>query len=275
MMIQSPEVIEENETIQEESSLPSQEEPTYTQELHLKNIIENYLDEQGISKDGLSIYISSFDGQERYTLNEDIDFFGASLYKVPLAMIYYEYINQGLYHYEDTFLYESYHFEAGGPISEDYEPGTYFTLADLLHYMIVDSDNTAGHILFENLGGWIAFKELGSVYGIVENTDTYYSYDNVFTASYLHDCLNYLYQHQDSFSLLIEDMENTFDHDFLNRYIDVPVAQKYGYYDPALNVMGFVEATSPYSIVILSEYGYDFVEHIGRINELCYKYFNK
>ena len=244
------------------------------QEMNLIDEIEEYLQSQNLSKERIAVYISSFDGRDVYSFHEDTDFIAASLYKVPLAMIYYELILQGVYNEDDLFLYESYHYEAGGPIGDNYMPGTYFTLSDLLHYLILNSDNTAGHILFENLGGWVSFKNLCEKYGQVDHSETFYSYDNVFTANYLHDCLNYLYLHKNSFDLLIQDMENTFKQDYLNRYVPKKIAQKYGSYEDALNIMGFVETKRSYSIVILSNYGYNFKEHMGRINEICYRYFS-
>ena len=52
--------------------------------------------------------------------------------------------------------------EDAGVISSDYGIGSQVPLSDLLNDLIIYSDNDAGHILYENLGGWKEYKEAKS-----------------------------------------------------------------------------------------------------------------
>lgn len=59
----------------------------------LEEIIDTYLSEHGISEDSLQYCIEDLETHTRYTHDADQNVFAASVYKLPLAMIYYEIIN--------------------------------------------------------------------------------------------------------------------------------------------------------------------------------------
>lgn len=235
--------------------------------------IKIYLEENNISSDKIAIYINDLVNDEEYALNENKYFFSASIYKLPLAMIYYEKIKDGVYSLNDLFLYKNEYYEVGGPISEYYLPGDYLCLKDILYYLIMNSDNTAGHILFENLGGWLSFKELATKYGQVQDNDTYYSYNNVMTARYLNGVLKYLYDNRNCFGELIDFLTKATPDQYLSKGIQEIVAQKYGYYDTAINAAGIVFCNHPYSIVILTDLGENARDYLGEINAICLDYF--
>lgn len=210
---------------------------------------------------------------ETYTYNVTTNFSAASIYKIPLAMIYYELIDEKQYSLSDALLYQEHHYEAGGPIGDSYMVNSYINLQSLLEYMIIYSDNTAAHILFENLGGWIEFKKLITKYSDMAYTDDFYSYENVFKANYLNDLLNYLYKNKTKFQALISNMQIPTGYDYLSQYVDCTISQKYGYYDTAVNSIGIVYSKIPYSIVILTSLGENGSKHIGKINKICYDHF--
>lgn len=243
----------------------------------LADIFSEYFAETGVDTSKLGISVVDFESGGSYALNDTVYFTAASTYKVPLAMIYYEKINDGSYALSDGLLYEDYHYEEGGTIGYDYLPGSYISIEELLHCMIIDSDNTAAHILFENLGGWQAFKEAAAKYSdveIAEDDSEYYSDENIFTAAYMEDVLDYLYSHADDFETLLDDMMQAMPDDYLNMYLGDVMAQKYGQYEMAENAVGISMRGHPYSIAIFTSLGYSGRLLIGEVNELLWQYFN-
>lgn len=240
----------------------------------LSELINAYIYEHNI-EDKISVYIHGFSNNDSYAHNANANFFAASIYKVPLAMLYYEKINNGELSFENTLLYENYHYESGGPIGDYYSFGSYIPIETLLEYMIVYSDNTAAHILFENLGGWVSFKHEITKYSKSGIDNEFYSTENILTANYMNDVMDYLYVNRDKFELLLTDMKQQTSFNFLSRYVEADIAQKYGLYNDFVNSVGLVFGSSPYSIVVFTSLGEQGVEHIARINEICYNLYNK
>lgn len=236
--------------------------------------INAYLTENGISQEQIGISIRSLDGIEAYEINGDVEFTAASVYKLPLAMIWYEKVNNGEITLQDTLYYDPAYYESGAGVADEYAAGSNITLETLLNSLIIKSDNTAGHILFENLGGWTNFKQEATKYTSRQMDDEFYSYENVLTPNYTGDVLQYLYDHKDSFSTLIENMKNAMPNNYLDLRINTHAAQKYGSFDYAENVAGFVEEVNiPYSIAIFTTLGTNGVNVIGDINQICFEYF--
>ncbi len=239
----------------------------------LQTYIDDYLIENNISSDSLQYCIEDLETHTRYSQNEYENVFAASIYKLPLAMIYYEKINTGEYTSDSLFTYEAFHYEAGGPIGSNCSVGDQIALSKLLHDMILCSDNTAGHILFENLGGWVSFKEAISKYSSIAQEDYFYSYDNVLNASFVSDVLSYLYKHSNDYTQLIADLKNAMPDDYLATSVDAEIAQKYGNYGIYKNAAGIIYGDHPYSIAIFTSLGNQNTV-IGDINAICYAYFN-
>ena len=109
---------------------------------------------------------------------------------------------------------------------------------------------------------------------IEETDDTYYSYWNEFTASYMNDVLDYLYDHRENFETLIADLTEAKPNDYLNGVIGgTKMAQKYGQYEEAENALGFSTSGRPYSIVVYTSLGYAGREWMGELNALIWDYF--
>lgn len=234
--------------------------------------------ENGFDESQVGIVVHDYVTDAVYAVNADSYFTAGSTYKVPLAMLYYEKLAAGEFTPERGLYYDAAYYEEGGPIGATYLPGDYISVEELLHAVIVDSDNTAAHILYENLGGWVEFKKEVAKYSskeIVEETDeTYYSYWNEFTASYMNDVLDYLYDHRENFETLIADLTEAKPNDYLNGVIGgTKMAQKYGQYEEAENALGFSTSGRPYSIVVYTSLGYAGREWMGELNALIWDYF--
>lgn len=241
-------------------------------DMSLAKDIEAYFQENGIDHEKVAYCITDLEHNIKYSMNEKDEFIAASIYKLPLAMLYYDKVNEGEYTLDSTFTYSGYMHEDAGVISSDYGIGSQVPLSDLLNDLIIYSDNDAGHILYENLGGWKEYKEAMTKYtdSISEN---YYTMDNVTTANTMNDVVTYLYDHKEDYKGLIKNMEEAEPGEYLDRDTQLSMPQKYGMYDSALNSVGFVECNTSYSIVVLTSLGDKGADVMANINRIAYEYF--
>ncbi len=241
-------------------------------DMSLAKDIEAYFQENGIDHEKVAYCITDLEHNIKYSMNEKDEFIAASIYKLPLAMLYYDKVNEGEYTLDSTFTYSGYVHEDAGVISSDYGIGSQVPLSDLLNDLIIYSDNDAGHILYENLGGWKEYKEAMTKYtdSISEN---YYTMDNVTTANTMNDVVTYLYDHKEDYKGLIKNMEEAEPGEYLDRDTQLSMPQKYGMYDSALNSVGFVECNTSYSIVVLTSLGDKGADVMANINRIAYEHF--
>ena len=241
-------------------------------DMSLAKDIEAYFQENGIDHEKVAYCITDLEHNIKYSMNEKDEFIAASIYKLPLAMLYYDKVNEGEYTLDSTFTYSGYMHEDAGVISSDYGIGSQVPLSDLLNDLIIYSDNDAGHILYENLGGWKEYKEAMTKYtdSISEN---YYTMDNVTTANTMNDVVTYLYDHKEDYKGLIKNMEKAEPGEYLDRDTQLSMPQKYGMYDSALNSVGFVECNTSYSIVVLTSLGDKGTDVMANINRIAYEHF--
>lgn len=241
-------------------------------DMSLAKDIEAYFQENGIDHEKVAYCITDLEHNIKYSMNEKDEFIAASIYKLPLAMLYYDKVNEGEYTLDSTFTYSGYMHEDAGVISSDYGIGSQVPLSDLLNDLIIYSDNDAGHILYENLGGWKEYKEAMTKYtdSISEN---YYTMDNVTTANTMNDVVTYLYDYKEDYKGLIKNMEEAEPGEYLDRDTQLSMPQKYGMYDSALNSVGFVECNTSYSIVVLTSLGDKGADVMANINHIAYEHF--
>lgn len=241
-------------------------------DMSLAKDIEAYFQENGIDHEKVAYCITDLEHNIKYSMNEKDEFIAASIYKLPLAMLYYDKVNEGEYTLDSTFTYSGYMHEDAGVISSDYGIGSQVPLSDLLNDLIIYSDNDAGHILYENLGGWKEYKEAMTKYtdSISEN---YSTMDNVTTANTMNDVVTYLYDHKEDYKGLIKNMEEAEPGEYLDRDTQLSMPQKYGMYDSALNSVGFVECNTSYSIVVLTSLGDKGADVMANINRIAYEHF--
>lgn len=241
-------------------------------DMSLAKDIEAYFQENGIDHEKVAYCITDLEHNIKYSMNEKDEFIAASIYKLPLAMLYYDKVNEGEYTLDSTFTYSGYMHEDAGVISSDYGIGSQVPLSDFLNDLIIYSDNDASHILYENLGGWKEYKEAMTKYtdSISEN---YYTMDNVTTANTMNDVVTYLYDHKEDYKGLIKNMEEAEPGEYLDRDTQLSMPQKYGMYDSALNSVGFVECNTSYSIVVLTSLGDKGADVMANINRIAYEHF--
>jgi beta-lactamase class A len=103
----------------------------------------------------------------RVRLNADDTFDAASTYKLPLLMANAESIAGGAYKASDRICFHSSEEEDGW--FEDYNDGDCFTRQALAERVGKYSDNTAAHMLLDNLGGGSALNAYARRRGAVES----------------------------------------------------------------------------------------------------------
>lgn len=240
----------------------------------LKKKLDDYLKENEIDAQEVGYVVIDLLSGDSIGANEDTYFYAASTYKLPLAMVWYEKINDQEAKLDEELVFLEDTYEEGGHIGTDYEYGSSISIQELLEAMIIESDNSAAHILYENLGGWPAYKKALKKFDPTQKIDEkYISYDNEFTPKNMGNILKYFYSHKDEFEKLLKDLKKSKPGEFLDRNLNVYFPQKYGSYDYSYNAAGINFNTHPYAIVIdtvLGDYG-EVV--IGDMNEIVYSYF--
>lgn len=239
----------------------------------LKDQIEFYLKIKEIDPYSLSIYITDLKNGSEYKLNPTIPFRAASTYKLPLAMLVYDAINTGVISAETAYIYEWQHYEGGGPLPDTYGVGQAIPIDYLLRVMIAYSDNTSAHILYENLGGWEAYRLAAEKYSNHPINRRFHELGNYLTTQYSNDLLIYLYNRPEEYTDLLELMKISFPENYLNLNLPYSTYQKHGCYAEFYSSIGLVCEQNPYAISILTNLGPSGEEHIGNINEIAYYYF--
>lgn len=235
-------------TMVEETIIPSEDE-------NIKILMQNTMEEYNLNENNFAFFYYNKENAKYYFYNEDTFFTAASTVKVPVAMYYYDKINDGTYTKDSEILYtDGTYEEGGGTTSATYSVGDKIPLSFLLKQSIVNSDNTAVNILIKNLG------YNNCRHNIVEYAEEdliipedFYS-ENITSASYAYDVINHLYENQDSYKDLIEDMKQSSMGIYLKKYItDYDVAHKYGSYDGYVHDYGIVFSEHPYLIGIFTK----------------------
>lgn len=239
-------------------------------DLLLEQQLKEYVEQYRYSGQDIAYCIQDMDNHEIYAYNADQDFFAASIYKLSLAMLYEDMIAEGIYERESLLYFDYSMIEDYGHLLSVYSPGSYVPLDDILDILIRYSDNSAGHILFDHLGGWLSYKQMMRGYTDVE-CEEWYTYDNITCAHVVSDVLACLYENADRYQHLIEVMTEATVGMFLDGNIQIGMPQKYGSYDVICNAAGFVEADIPYTIVVLTSFGYNGQQIKADLNEIVYQ----
>lgn len=269
------EIQQEEETqhmVENVEDIPVQETPKPKDE-SLQQQLEEYLYNNGLGAGNIAFCIQDMENQEIYAYNTETDFFAASVYKFSLAVIYEDRIAEGVYTEDSYFYFDASMLEDYGYLLSLYAPGSYVPLKDLIDIMILYSDNSAGHILFDSMGGWIAYKQAMKAYTDHECYE-FDSYDNVTCCDVVSDVLRHLYQNKEKYADLIALMSQAVPGQFLDASLQISMPQKYGSYEYACNSAGFVEAEHPYTIVVLTGLGAYGSQVMADLNAIAYQHLN-
>ena len=254
------------EEVATEPETETQKELEPMEDEDLKLLIESEMTKYGFNENNFAFFYYNIDDKKYYFYNEDSYFTAASTIKVPVAMYYYDEINADAYTTDSKLLYEQGDYEAGGGTTASlYSVGDYVPLGYLLEQAIINSDNTAINILIGNLG-YSKTRRGITKYSDEVVPEDFYS-NNITSAGYAYDVINYLYEHQDSYQKLIEDMKQSSMGMYLKEYItDYDVAHKYGSYGGYVHDYGIVYGEKTYLIGIFTRNITDSDEVIAQIS---------
>lgn len=262
------EIVDYN-TVEDKYVLVSYNEELKEESTQVKEIVEKYIQSKNLSEDNFGFFYYNPNNQKYYFYNSEYYFTAASTIKVPLAIVYYDKINNGEISKETTLLYKAEHYEAGsGTTSSIYKPGNYVPISFLLEQMIVNSDNTATQILKSGLGDNDgAYRNLITEYSNRTLKVEFYL-ENVITTGYGYDVIKYLWDNQDKYTELIEYMKKSSEGGYLKKGITTyEIAHKYGSYNGNIHDYGIVYAPNSYLIGIFTKGVPNAEELISKINK--------
>lgn len=205
-----------------------------------EEVVAQYMEEHDLVDTKIALgYKNLVTGEEHY-INADEYKTAASLYKVPLNMVYTERISKG----EMTF--------------DDKVRGVEYSR--LITGSIVQSNNEFSDYLRSGLGGYPTYRRYFCEY-MGENADevSYKFYENnYFTPRQMITCLDTLYQGGDArFPKVIDYMKQAEPNNYFNAFSqDYVVAHKYGYLETGntlqINDCAIVYTDDPIAIVMFT-----------------------
>ena len=222
----------------------------------LGEAIERYIAEKSLPGAFVAIGWYEFDSGEEWYFNPDLFLDVASVYKMPLAMVYADKI-------------------AAGEMTEEDKVGHY-VLRDALEKMLIDSNNFASNKLLTNLSPTVTlFKQtIVSYSGLDESTlPEYYFRSNSYSPRFLIGVLRTLYENSEKYALVLDLMKQARPSDYFSRYRgEIEVAHKYGSDEGYICDCGIIYTERPFALCVLT-YGIDGAAFIvGEIARIAMDY---
>ena len=229
--------------------------PTFSviDESELENIVADFTEEFSLQTDAFSVGFKYIATGEEWYYNSEKTYYSASLYKVPLAMCVIDMVD-------------------AGEITLDTKIGSR-TVNDWLEKTLVLSNNTAAHMLMDNLWDknsdcrklWPQYAGMSGE----EFDDDFYK-NSEFSAEFITHVMNTLYEQSDKYSLIIEYLSQAQPNQYIRHNLEgqYVIAQKYGSYEVYKNITGIVYRDNPVIITIMSDNVSHFEERSGTLAEM-------
>ena len=226
----------------------------------LSDQIQAFVNENGLDSSSFALLYYNTETGESYEYNPDTALFCASIYKLPLNMLYYD-------------------KERSGELSQNKSILGY-DLADAHYQSIVQSNNDVSDAMIYAIGTYQDFKRNvcasygGERYGNADAMDPIIYQENDFPAGLMMSVVKYLWDHQSDYSDLLslmsaEDQRNGFEQNIPD---SVTVNQKQGWYPQTNTVCEIVMEEEPYLCVIMVNNRDDSSDIILGANALVYAY---
>ena len=214
-------------------------------EEELEELVQAYTAEKGVNPELISIGYVYPETGERWYYNGDKAYYSASLYKVPLMMLFAEQESEGILTQE----------------SEIYG----MTLAYIEDEVLVSSNNPIAYSMMCYLGEPSAVRTMFQRYS--DLPEDYYTWDfcaySYFTARFMTDVMETLYVHEERFPHILEKLKLAQPGHFFRLGLgeeEYEVAQKYGsYHDDSDNdwnhAAGVIYTEHPFILTVMTRYG--------------------
>lgn len=203
------------------------------------DVIADYIEEYGIDPNTIALGYTNLVTGETHYLNGDKYMVSGSLYKIPLNMYFCERISSGEMSLDTSVFGVRY--------------------STLLSETIVHSSNDMAKILWSKIGTYHHYREEIAQYMGVDpvNVDAKYYENNFFTPEQMIYCLTLLYNEQDRFPYIIDQLLQAEPSKYFRRNENrFEIAHKYGYlvegYDFYLNDSAIIYTDEPIAIVMFT-----------------------
>jgi len=223
------------------------------------------------TNNGIAFVFLDIENEYSYSLNEQEQFYGASIIKLLEANYL---INQALdkkISLDEKIMYEQKHQLNYSIELEKYHFGDEISLRNLIFYAISVSDNTAHEMLLEYIG-IDNLKEYANTLGIqlTINESEHFGYLNALDGlKILQETYKIIKEHNKYSKLLSRAMNNDY-YNSLN-FKNINFLHKYGLTEEYYNEIGIYLNEEPYLISIFSTSAYDnYQEIISTLSEKIY-----
>ena len=217
-------------------------------------VVESYVEENAIEPEQLALGWRDLTTGAEYYVNENENFYGASLYKLALNMVWANRV-------------------ASGEIDWDYRVGQ-TKLGELSRGSLEDSDNNYSYILCQGLGSYRKAKlECAPLYGMTREeayANKKYYKDHWITPRQMITCMQTLWDDPEAYPRVVDCLLRAQPGRYFRREEDRwPIAQKYGWLRIGgmdISTAGIVYAPRPFLLVVMT---HDLPEAETHIAALC------
>lgn len=202
----------------------------------LTQLLDAFREEHGLNEDNFALsYYNTVTGEE-LDYNETAFFYGASTYKLPLNLYYYD-------------------MQLDGQITGDTMITQGASLDEVHYQSLVYSNNELSYSLWRRIGDWPEYKRALRKYFTMTDDEipqSYY-YNHVFCTRMMMDTLKVVWDGQEVYTELIDYLKLACPDAYFKTYIDTeqtPIAHKYGSYEGAENDVGIIWAEQPFLLAV-------------------------
>ena len=202
----------------------------------LEQLMDDFRAEHALTGDNFEISFYVPETGEQYDFNETKMLYGASTYKLPLNLYYYD-------------------MQLAGEITGDTMITQGASLDEAHYQSLVYSNNELSYSLWRRIGDWPEYKMAMRKYFTMTDDEIpqNYYYDHLFCTRMMLDTLKVVWDGQEQYPELIDYLKIACPDAYFKTYLDVdetPIAHKYGSYEGAENAVGIIWAERPFLLAV-------------------------
>lgn len=201
----------------------------------LDELLAPMLERYGATETNFGLVFTYTGTGETYMIHPDVEMYGASIYKLPLCMLYAEKVGLGEMTY-DTLV--------------KYQP-----LSTLMEQTLVYSKNDSAASLYFSTNAPYDDYLLNSYTDLTPEELPQWFKDFYFTPRFVHQTLMTLYNAPERFPGMIDFMKKASPDYFFRKNLEgkYEVAQKYGEFEGVLHTAGIIYTPTPIVLVVMCD----------------------
>jgi len=215
-------------------------EDSWFEGLTWEEVMDKFMEDYGVKNGNVGIgYLNLVTGEEHY-VNPDQFIVAASMYKIPINMLFTGMITDGEIDWDTSIRGYRYSY--------------------CIEATILNSSNEIAECMWNYVGGYRTYREkIAPLMGEDPETADYMFYkNNYFTAREMIYCLNELYTNSSRYPKVIDYLLQAEPNKYFRAHKhDVEIAHKYGYLDDSghfyLNDCGIVFTEDPIALVVFTD----------------------